>query len=168
MYRSLYYNGMGGVVMAAISAIDTALYDIVGQKLGVPVYKLLGGKVRESLPIYANGWTEGIPRTPEALARRTRELVAKGFTGCKFDPFRTDPLNREVTPQELRGAVAQVEAVRAAGRAGLRDRHRCARPVEHQLRTEDHPRAGAVTACPSSRRRCRRRTSRRWRRCSDR
>jgi galactonate dehydratase len=117
MYRSLYYNGMGGVVMAAISAIDTALYDIVGQKLGVPVYKLLGGKVRESLTIYANGWTEGIAPTltPEALARRTKELVAKGYTGCKFDPFRTTPFNREVAPQELRGAVAMVEAVRAAG-----------------------------------------------------
>jgi galactonate dehydratase len=115
MYRFLYYNGMGGVVMAAISAIDTALYDIVGQKLGVPVYNLLGGKVREALRIYANGWTEGIPRTPEALAARTRELVTKGFTGCKFDPFHTSPFNREVTPQDLRGAVAQVEAVRAAG-----------------------------------------------------
>ncbi len=115
MYRSLYYNGMGGVVMAAISAIDTALYDIVGKKLGVPAYNLLGGKVRETLRIYANGWTEGIPHTPEALARRTKELVAKGFTGCKFDPFNTTPFNREVTPQELRGAVAQVEAVRAAG-----------------------------------------------------
>jgi galactonate dehydratase len=115
MYRSLYYNGMGGVVMAAISAIDTALYDIVGKKLGVPVYKLLGGKVRDSLPIYANGWAEGIAHTPEALAGRTRELVAKGYTGCKFDPFRTTPINREVSPQELRDAVAMVEAVRAAG-----------------------------------------------------
>jgi L-alanine-DL-glutamate epimerase-like enolase superfamily enzyme len=37
MYRYLYYNGMGGVVMAAISAIDIALYDVVGKKLGVPV-----------------------------------------------------------------------------------------------------------------------------------
>src|SRR5262245_12975554 len=115
MYRSLYYNGMGGVVMAAISAIDTALYDIVGQKLGVPAYKLLGGKVREALPIYANGWTEGIATAPEALAARTKELVAKGYTGCKFDPFHTTRFNREVTQQELRNAVAQVKAVREAG-----------------------------------------------------
>src|SRR5262249_36347768 len=67
------------------------------------------------LPIYANGWTEGIPPTPEALAGRTKELVAKGYTGCKFDPFRTTPFNREVAPQELRGAAALVEAVRGAG-----------------------------------------------------
>lgn len=89
MYRYLYYiyyNGMGGVVLAAISAIDTALYDIVGKQLGVPVYQLIGGQVQKKLRIYANGWTEGISRTPEALSKRTKELVAKGYTGCKFDP----------------------------------------------------------------------------------
>jgi galactonate dehydratase len=115
MYRFLYYNGMGGVVLAAISGIDTALYDVVGKKLGVPVYKLLGGQAQEKLRIYANGWIEGIPRTPEALASRTKELVAKGYTGCKFDPFTTTPMNREVTQRELRSAVAQVKAVREAG-----------------------------------------------------
>ena len=115
MYRYLYYNGMGGVVMAAISGIDIALYDIVGKKLGVPVYKLLGGKVHDTLRIYANGWTENKPRKPGDLARRTRELVAKGYPGCKFDPFLTSPFNREVTPQELRGAVEQVQEVREAG-----------------------------------------------------
>jgi galactonate dehydratase len=115
MYRYLYYNGMGGVVLAAISGIDTALYDIVGKKLGVPVYKLLGGLTQQKLRIYANGWIEGVPRTPEALARRTKELVAKGYSGCKFDPFTTTPMNREVTQAELRSAVAQVKAVREAG-----------------------------------------------------
>ncbi len=115
MYRYMYYNGMGGIVLAAISAIDTALYDIVGKKLGVPLYQLLGGQVHEKLRIYANGWIEGIPRTPEALAARTKELVAKGYTGCKFDPFTVSPMNREVTQQDLRSAVAQVRAVREAG-----------------------------------------------------
>ena len=115
MYRYLYYNGMGGVVMAAISAIDVALYDVVGKKLGVPVYKLLGGQVHEKLRVYANGWIEGVARTPEALAKRTKELVAKGYTGCKFDPFSSSPYNREVTREDLRDAVAQVKAVREAG-----------------------------------------------------
>ncbi|MDX2030184.1 MAG: mandelate racemase/muconate lactonizing enzyme family protein [Blastocatellia bacterium] len=115
MYRYMYYNGMGGIVLAAISGIDTALYDIVGKKLGVPVYQLLGGQVHEKLRIYANGWIEGIPRTPEAFAARTKELVAKGYTGCKFDPFSVSPMNREVTQPDLRSAVAQVRAIREAG-----------------------------------------------------
>lgn len=115
MYRFLYYNGMGGVVLAAISAIDIALYDIVGKKLGVPVYKLLGGQVQEKLRIYANGWIENIARTPEAFAQKTKELVAKGYSGCKFDPFSNTPMNRTVTQVDLRSAVAQVKAIREAG-----------------------------------------------------
>ncbi len=115
MYRFMYYNGMGGIVLAAISGIDTALYDIVGKKLGVPIYKMLGGQVHEKLRTYANGWIEGIPRTPEAFAAKTKELVARGYTGCKFDPFSATPFNREVTQADLRFAVAQVKAIREAG-----------------------------------------------------
>lgn len=115
MYRYLYYNGMGGVVLAAISGIDIALHDIVGKKLGVPVYRLLGGRVHETLRVYANGWTEDTGRAPGDLARRTRELAAKGYPGCKFDPFHDSPFNREVTPREVRGAVDQVREVREAG-----------------------------------------------------
>lgn len=115
MYRFMYYNGMGGIVLAAISGIDTALYDIVGKKLGVPIYKMLGGQVHEKLRTYANGWIENIPRTPEAFAAKTKELVARGYTGCKFDPFSNTPFNREVTQADLRFAVAQVKAIREAG-----------------------------------------------------
>lgn len=115
MYRFMYYNGMGGIVLAAISGIDTALYDIVGKKLGVPIYKMLGGQVHEKLRTYANGWIENIPRTPEAFAAKTKELVARGYTGCKFDPFSATPFNREVTQADLRFAVAQVKAIREAG-----------------------------------------------------
>ncbi|MFN0123436.1 MAG: mandelate racemase/muconate lactonizing enzyme family protein [Blastocatellia bacterium] len=114
MYRALYYNGMGGVILAAISAIDIALYDIVGKKLGVPVYKLLGGQVQEKLRVYANGWTEGIERTPEGYGRKTKELVERGYTGCKLDPFFVTPLNREITQADLRNGVALVRAIREA------------------------------------------------------
>jgi galactonate dehydratase len=115
MYRFLYYNGMGGVVLAAISGIDMALYDIVGKKLGVPVYKLLGGQVHEKLRTYANGWTDDLPHTPEAYAAKTKDLVARGYTGCKLDPFFTTPMNREVTQADLRLAASIVKAIRDAG-----------------------------------------------------
>ncbi len=115
MYRFMYYNGMGGIVLAAISGIDMALYDIVGKKLGVPVYKLLGGLAHEKLRTYANGWTDGLGKTPDEYAARTKELVAKGYTGCKLDPFFNTPMNREVTQPDLRLASAIVKAIREAG-----------------------------------------------------
>src|SRR5262245_8657626 len=115
MYRFMYYNGMGGVVLAAISGIDMALYDIIGKKLGVPVYKLLGGQAHEKLRTYANGWTEDLARTPEAYAAKTKDLVARGYTGCKLDPFFSTPMNREVTQPDLRLAASIVKGIREAG-----------------------------------------------------
>lgn len=52
LYRSQYFEG-GRVLLAAQSALDLALYDIAGKALGVPVYQLLGGKHRESIPCFA-------------------------------------------------------------------------------------------------------------------
>ena len=115
MYRFMYYNGMGGIVLAAISGIDMALYDIIGKKLGVPVYKLLGGQMYEKLRTYANGWTEDLAHTPEAYAAKTKDLVARGYTGCKLDPFFNTPMNREVTQADLRLAASIVKAIREAG-----------------------------------------------------
>ena len=54
MYRSQYFEG-GRTLTAAISAIDIALYDIVGKKIGVPVYDLIGGKHRNWVPTFASG-----------------------------------------------------------------------------------------------------------------
>ncbi|HTJ70637.1 MAG TPA: mandelate racemase/muconate lactonizing enzyme family protein [Actinospica sp.] len=56
MYRSQYFEG-GRVLTAAISAIDIALYDIVGKALGVPVYQLLGGRHRTTVPTFATAHT---------------------------------------------------------------------------------------------------------------
>ncbi len=58
LHRRVTWTG-GAVTMSAISAIDLALWDIKGKALGVPVYELIGGKVRDSVPLYANGWFSG-------------------------------------------------------------------------------------------------------------
>jgi galactonate dehydratase len=53
MYRSQYFEG-GRVLTAAMSAIDIALYDLNAKALGVPVYQLLGGKQRDTVPCFAH------------------------------------------------------------------------------------------------------------------
>jgi L-alanine-DL-glutamate epimerase-like enolase superfamily enzyme len=81
MYRATLNIGRRGVVLHAISAIDIALWDLFGKQLGVPVYELLGGKVRSSLPAYAS-WlyaTEDL----DALAAEAAGWAAQGFTAVK-------------------------------------------------------------------------------------
>ena len=55
MWRSILYYGRKGVVVHAISAVDNALWDLVGNALKMPVYKLLGGKTKSRIPGYCTG-----------------------------------------------------------------------------------------------------------------
>lgn len=113
------FNTLGGTLFAAISAIDTALWDIVGKKLGVPVYKLLGGRAipaRKSLRIYASGPWGRLPRTREAYAARTKELVAKGVTGGKMDPFGSEePIDRQLPTPILNEVRQIIQGMREGG-----------------------------------------------------
>ncbi len=74
----------GGTVMAAISGIELALWDLKGKALGTPIYNLLGGRYRERIQVYADcGHAEG--PTPQAWAERAGQVVAQGFSALKFD-----------------------------------------------------------------------------------
>lgn len=79
-YRSVYFRG--SVIMSAISAIDIALWDIKGKKLGVPVYELLGGKVRDKIRVYASPMSKA--EDSDSLAANYRELKNQGFTAAKI------------------------------------------------------------------------------------
>ena len=79
IYRGGFYRG-GPVLMSALSGIDQAMWDIKGKALGVPVYELLGGAVRDKVRIY--GWIGG--DTPEELAAAARKRVENGFTAVKM------------------------------------------------------------------------------------
>ncbi len=81
------YQG-GATVMTAISGVEIAFWDIIGKACGQPVYKLLGGRARERVPAYANGWYGGA-RTAGDYAAAAREVVARGYQGLKFDPLGT-------------------------------------------------------------------------------
>ena len=69
-----------------MSAIEQACWDILGKSLKIPVWQLFGGKHRDHLRVYANGWYQG-PRDPVFFADKAAEMVAKGYTALKFDPF---------------------------------------------------------------------------------
>ena len=109
-YRDAYWRG-GPVLMSALSGIEMALWDIKGKALGVPVYELLGGKIRDSVPCYANGWFAG-SKTPEDFARCAKKAVEAGFSGLKWDPFGSAYMN--IDPRGLNTALECVEAGKAA------------------------------------------------------
>ncbi len=85
---------MGVVGASAISGIEVALWDILGKELGVPVWRLLGGRTRDVVPVYTHlglGDMRAVYETmqPEALAERAQEVVEKGYRALKavFVPY---------------------------------------------------------------------------------
>lgn len=82
MYRTCIWRG-GPVLMAALSGVEHALWDIKGKALGVPVWELLGGKVRDRVRAYA--WIHG--DTPESYRDDALRRLEEGFRTVKFTPF---------------------------------------------------------------------------------
>jgi len=78
LYRGSFYRG-GPVLTSAISGIEQALWDIKGKWLGVPVYELLGGAVRDRIRVYAHVHGDTI----EEFVRNAKQRVAEGFTALK-------------------------------------------------------------------------------------
>ena len=116
LFRRFTYLGARGLVTAVISGVDIALWDLKGKALGRPVYDLLGGAVRDSIPLY----THPGGATPEEAAANVRSLMRDGYDTFKFDPFtemltfHTAYISGEVSQRGVRAAAAQIEAVRDA------------------------------------------------------
>ncbi len=107
MFRDAYW-GSGAILCGALSAIDGALWDIKGKALGVPVYQLLGGVFRKKVRLYANRWFFGA-NSPEELAEKAIDIVEKGFTALKWDPF--GKAEREISLSQMKNCMAEIEAV---------------------------------------------------------
>lgn len=110
VYRDTYWRG-GPVLMSALSAVEMALWDIKGKDLGVPVYQLLGGRVRADVPTYANGWFAPA-KTPAEFAEKAKIAVEQGFSALKWDPFGAAYLT--IDKRTLADALACLGAVRDA------------------------------------------------------
>ena len=99
--------------ICALSAIEQALWDILGKVLEVPVHTLLGGACREDIRLYANINRATTDRTPEGFAQNADAAVAQGFDAVKLAPF--DGLPRAVnSARDAQQGIACIQAVRDA------------------------------------------------------
>lgn len=105
------YDRPGEVSQSALACFDVSCWDLIGQSLGVPVWKLLGGKFNERVLAYANGWYQA-ERDPAKIAALAKTVVAKGYKGMKLDPF--GHASAELSSADRRHAMAIVAAVRDA------------------------------------------------------
>jgi len=98
-------------LLSAWSAIEIALWDILGKRTGQPVYNLLGGRSRERVRVYANGWSHGA--TVDENIRNALRLKQQGFTAAKFDPF-PGPWRAFIDPKDEDYAIDFVRRMRDA------------------------------------------------------
>lgn len=108
LFRGSFYPA-GLILAAAIAAIDIALWDIKGKALGVPVYDLLGGLVRDKVMTYNHLHADSVA----GLLARCQESVAEGWKVVRWEPtYRPDHV---IEPREsIRLSLQQFEAVRTA------------------------------------------------------
>lgn len=107
LYRGGFYRG-GPILSSAISGIEQALWDIKGKSLGVPVYELLGGPVRDKMRVYA--WIGG--DKPSDVANEAKQKVAQGYSAIKMNG--TAEMEWIDSPAKIEEAVERLAAVRAA------------------------------------------------------
>ncbi|KXH64395.1 galactonate dehydratase [Colletotrichum salicis] len=108
-WRKHFYCG-GAVFMSALSGIDTALWDMKGRKLGVPIYELLGGKVRDKIKVYA--WiVRHLDQKADDEERQQR--LDAGFTCVKMNA--TADLGWLDSPAALQTSVDRLETVKKMG-----------------------------------------------------
>jgi galactonate dehydratase len=132
-----YAQRRGSVELwCAVSGIEQALWDIVGKSCGQPVYNLLGGRCRDRIRVYANGWSYQL-KEPADYARAAEKVVQLGFDALKLDPLPS-PWRTWIPKEQEERAVRVVKAVREAVGPKvdiLIDQHRRLAPM-HAIRLD--------------------------------
>jgi galactonate dehydratase len=119
---------MGAVISAAMSAIDIALWDILGKSVGLPVHQLLGGKVRDKVKVFANVTGNNVAE----MAESARSQVEAGYLSLRTQPFFPN-WEAQTPTQTITDAIAIVAAIREAVGFGIDvglEIHRNLRPEE--------------------------------------
>jgi len=120
--RSGFFQGaQSGMYVAVLSAIETALWDIAGKALNLPVYQLLGGKFRDKIRVYCDTalYQRNLPQ-PKDFADAAKKAKDMGFNAMKFDldqandPNKYDFYNWTASPAELQRMYDQIAAAREA------------------------------------------------------
>ncbi|HEY5106946.1 MAG TPA: galactonate dehydratase [Caulobacteraceae bacterium] len=126
-YRGGFYRG-GAVLMSALSGLDQALWDLNGKALGVPVWRLLGGRVRDRVRAYA--WIGG--DRPSEIGEAAGARRAQGFAAVKMNA--TAEIGMLESPRSLDGVVERLAAAQAHGLdVGIDFHGRLRRPMARQL-----------------------------------
>ncbi len=114
----IFAGAQGGQYVAALSAVEIALWDLAGKALGLPVYQLLGGQVRDRVRVYCDSGRRGVIPGDEGSRDEMRQIHEMGFTAVKFDvddprdPARFDRVNRTASNGEIEHMVAKAAFAR--------------------------------------------------------
>ena len=118
LLRAFTYVGTRGATTAMVSAIDIALWDVKGQALGVPIYELLGGAVRQTIPLYTHFQ---YARSVEKMVENAVAEVGRGSKAIKTDPFmaagglsNVTYIDGQIEREVENTAVAMIAAIRDA------------------------------------------------------
>jgi len=116
--RGIFAGAQAGQYVTALSGLEIALWDLAGKALGLPVYQLLGGKMRDRIRMYCDMGSPSLdePRAPEEI-QQVKDL---GFTAVKIDigderdPARWDKVNHTASNAEIDHMLQKVATVREA------------------------------------------------------
>jgi len=121
IFYRISYQPFGGADFRMLTAINIALWDILGKASGLPIYKLLGGKAQERLMVYntMNGWTINGMREHDAPEKITEFLLKRGIRAIKIYPYDRGPVNAYarhggtfITQAELKQSLDPIQRIR--------------------------------------------------------